>query len=88
MRGGVGPRCSALGSRALSEAAREVKQGGGGGVGGSARPQRDGEAWRPSGFAERSASGGLRGPLDLCPWLRLLYSALGHLNERWCAGAV
>lgn len=47
MRGGVGPRCSALGPRALSEAAGEVKQGGGG-VGGSARPRQGGEAWCPS----------------------------------------
>lgn len=47
VRGGVRPLCSAQDSRALSEAAGEVKQDGGG-VGGSARPRRGGEAWCPS----------------------------------------
>lgn len=63
MRGGVGPLCSALGSRALSEAAGEVKQGGGG-VGGSARPRPGGIAWCPS-FLRSGSSAALQSALRL-----------------------
>lgn len=78
-----------------SEAAGEVKQGGGG-VGGSARPQLGGEARYPA-FWGRTPQRLCRA---LCVWwaawaLRPVTQAeapllgpLGHLNEQWCAGAV